>query len=75
MINIRYLVEIYVTSDLAFLVILLGKAFYLPKWCFKWKLYLKAWLEHKHKIGKDWTINNLRLVSESNSTGSAQLGV
>ena len=67
--------NLYVTGDLTFLVILLGKFFSSPKWCFKYKLHPKIWLEHGHKIGKDWTINTLRLVSESDSTGLARLGV
>ena len=33
------------------------------------------WLEYWHKIGEDWTINALILVSESNSTGLAGRGV
>ena len=57
------------------MVILLGKVFSSPKGYFKCKLYSKLWLEHGHNIGEDWTINTLRLVSESDSTGSARLGV
>ena len=66
--------NLYVTRDLAFLVILLGKAFPSPKWCFKCKLHLKVWLEHGHTIGEEWTIYTLRLISKSDSTGSARLG-
>ena len=57
------------------LVILLGKEFSSPKWCFKCKLNLKVWLEHGHKIGEDWTINDLRIVSESDCEGPARLDV
>ena len=67
--------NLYVTSDLAFLVILLGKAFSSPKRCFKYKSNPNVWLEHGHRIGEDWTINTLRLVSESNCTGPARFGV
>ena len=38
-------------------------------------MYPKVWLEHGHKIGEIWTINALRLVSESDSTGSVRLGI
>ena len=38
-------------------------------------MHPKVWLEHGHKIGEIWTINALRLVSESDSTGSIRLGV
>ena len=55
--------NIYVTGDLAFLAILLGKAFFSLKWCFKRKLYQKVWLEYGHKIGEGWTFNTLRFVS------------
>ena len=67
--------NIYVTSDLAFLVILLGKDFSSPKWCFKCKLQPNVWLEHGHKICEDWTLKALRLLSAFESTGIAWLGV
>ena len=57
------------------LVILLGKEFSSPKWCFKCKLNQKVWLEHGYKTGEDWTINDLRLLSQSDYTGPAWLGV
>ena len=60
---------------LYFIIILLGKEFSSPKWCFKYKLHPKVKLEREHKIGEDWTINGLRLVSESDSTGSIRLAV
>ena len=42
---------------------------------FKCKSYRKVQLEHGCKIDKSWTINTLRLVSESDSTGFARLSV
>ena len=66
--------NLYVTGDLAFLVILLGKEFSSPNFL-KGKLHPKVWLEHGHKIGEDWTINAFRLVLESDLTGSIRLGV
>ena len=45
------------------------------KWRFKCKLNPKVWLEHGHKIGEDWSINALRLVSESDCIGPARLVV
>ena len=55
--------NIYVTGDLAHSVT-------------KCKLYPKVWPEHGHNISQHWTINALRLVSESNSNGdSVRLGV
>ena len=67
--------NLYATGYLTFLVILLGKEFSTPKWCFKCKFNLKVWLEHERKIGQDCTINVLRLISESNCSGPARLGV
>ena len=67
--------NLYVSGDLTFLVILLGKEFSSPKWCFKCKLNTKVWLEHGHKIGEEWTINALRLLSESDRTEPSGLGV
>ena len=64
-----------VTGDLAFLVILLGKECSSSTWCFKCELYPKVCLKRGHKIGEDWTMNALILVSESNSTGLAGHGV
>ena len=55
--------------------ILLGKEFSSTKWCCKCKLNPKVWLEHEHKIGENWAMNALRLVSESDFTGSTRLGV
>ena len=52
--------NMHVTSDLAFLIILLGKAFPSPKWRFKYKLRSKVWLKHGHKIDEDCTINILK---------------
>ena len=66
-----YIDNIHVTGDLVCLLILFGKYLSSPKWCFKYKLHPKVWLEHGHKIGEDWTINILRFISESDSTGSA----
>ena len=66
--------DIYVTGDLAFFVILC-KECSSPKWCFKYKLHPKVWLKHGYKIGEDWTINTLRLVSESDLTDYVRLGV
>ena len=57
------------------MVILLGKEFSSTKWCCKCKLNPKVWLEHEHKIGENWAMNALRLVSESDFTGSTRLGV
>ena len=67
--------NISVTDDLAFLVILLGKAFSSPKRCMKCKSYIKIWLECGYKICDDWSIKTLKLIYESDSTGYTRLGV
>ena len=38
-------------------------------------MHPKVWLEHRHNIGEYWTIYALRLISESDFTGSTRLGV
>ena len=38
-------------------------------------MHPKVCLEHGHKIGEDWTINDLRSISESDSIESSRLGV
>ena len=48
-----YIDNLYITSDLSSLVMLLGEELSSPKWCFKCKLYPKVWLEHGHVIGED----------------------
>ena len=48
-----YIDNLYITGDLSFLVNLLGEELSSPKWCFKYKLYPKVWLEHGHVIGED----------------------
>ena len=67
--------NLYVTGDLAFLVILIGNEFSSSKWCFEYKRRPKVWLECGYVIGEDWTINTLILISISNSTSSTRLGV
>ena len=67
--------NIYVTDDLAFLVILLGKVFSSSKRCMKCKSYIKIWLECGYKICDDWSIKTLKLIYESDSTGYTRLGV
>ena len=67
--------NIYVTGNLTFSVILLSKKNASPKQCFKYKLHPKLWLDHRYKIGKDWTVKALRLISECDLTSSARLAV
>ena len=45
--------NLYVTGDLAFLVILIGNEFSSSKWCFEYKLHPKVWLECGYVIGED----------------------
>ena len=67
--------NVYVTYDFAFLVILIGKEFPSHKWCMKYELHPKVWLECGRKIGDDWFIKDLKLMSESDSAGSVRLCV
>ena len=43
--------NIYVTGDLAFLVILLGKEHSSPHWCIKCQLTSKDWKLYNHTLG------------------------
>ena len=67
--------DIYVIGDLDFLFILLGKAFYSPKYYLKYKLISKVWFEYGHMIDDEWIRKALGFLSESDSTGSAELDV
>ena len=61
-INNYAITNIYVTGDLAFLVIMLGKEHKYPKWCIKCTLHPKVWSEYGHINGDNWTIDALRLM-------------
>ena len=57
--------NIYVTGDLAFLVILLGKEHSSPHWCIKCQSTSKDWKLSNHTIGDEWSIENLKLMYQS----------
>ena len=53
--------NIYVTGDLAFLVILLGKEHSSPHWYIKCQSTSKYWKLSNHKIGDEWSIENIKI--------------
>ena len=57
--------NIYVTCDLAFLVILLGKEHSSPRWCIKCQSTFKNWKFSNHTIGDEWPIDNLKVMFKS----------
>ena len=57
--------NIYVTYDLAFLVILLGKNIHLLIGVSKCKLPSKYWKLSDHCMGNKWTIESLKLMLQS----------
>ena len=57
--------NIYVTGDLAFLVILLGKEYSSPHWCIKFKSPSKHWKLSNNSTGGEWTIETLKVMSQS----------
>ena len=48
--------NIYVTGDIACLVILLGKEYSSPPWCIKCKSPSKNWKLSDHSMIHEWTI-------------------
>ena len=52
--------NIYVTGDLTFLVILLGKEYSSHHWCIKCQSTSKDWKLSNHTIGDEWSIENLK---------------
>ena len=48
--------NIYITGDLAFLVILLGKEHSSSHWCIKFKSPSNHWKSSNHSMGDEWTI-------------------
>ena len=57
--------NIYVTGDLACLVILLGKEHSSPHWCIKCQSTSKDWKLSNHTIGDEWSIENLKIMCQS----------
>ena len=57
--------NIYVTGDLAFLVIVLGKEHSSPHWCIKCQSTSKYWKLSNHIIGDEWSIENLNIMFKS----------
>ena len=57
--------NIYVTGDLAFLVILLGKEHSSPHWYIKCKSPPIDWKLFNHTIYDEWSIENLKITFQS----------
>ena len=57
--------NVYVTGYLAFLVILLGKEHSSPHWCIKCKSPSKYWKLSNHSFDDEWTIETLKVMSQS----------
>ena len=57
--------NIYVTGDLAFLVILLGKEHSSLHWYIKCQSTSKHWKVSNHTIGDEWSIENLKTMYQS----------
>ena len=57
--------NVYVTGDLAFLVILLGKEHSTPHCCIRCKSDSKDWKLSNHTIGDEWSIENLKVMFQS----------
>ena len=57
--------NIYVTGDLVFLVILLGKEHSSLHWCIKCKSPSKHWKLSNHSMGDEWSIETLKVMSQS----------
>ena len=55
--------NIYVTDDLAFLFILLGKEHSSPHWRVKYKSPSKYWKLSNHSMGDECTIETLKVMS------------
>ena len=65
--------NIYITDDLACLVILLGKEHSSPHWCVKCRSPSKHWKLSNHSMGDEWTIENS--MSQSSRKNADSLGV
>ena len=57
--------NMYVTCDLEFLVILLGKEHSSPHWYIKCKSSSKYWNLSDHSMGNELTIETLNVLSQS----------
>ena len=56
--------NIYVTGDLAFSVMILGKEHSSPHWCIKCKSPSKYWKLSNHSMGDEWTVETLKIMSQ-----------
>ena len=56
---------IYVTSNLAILVILLGKEHSSSHWCIKYKSPAKHWKLLNYSMGDEWIIETLKAIFQS----------
>ena len=57
--------NIYVTGDLACLVILLGKEHSSPHWYIKYKSPSKYCKLSNHSMGNEWSIETFKVMSQS----------
>ena len=57
--------NIYVTGDLAFLVVLLGKEHSSPHWCIKCKSPSKYWKLSNNSMDDEWTIEMFKVMYQS----------
>ena len=67
--------NIYVTGDLVFLVIWLGKEYVSPYWWIKCKSPAKHWKLYIHTIGDEWSIENLKIFFQSGEKSTESLGI
>ena len=67
--------NIYVTGDIVFLVILLGKEYSSPHWWIKCKSPSKDWKLSNHTMGDEWSIKTLKVMFQSGKTNADSLGV
>ena len=67
--------NIYVTGDLVFLVILLGKEHSSPHWCIKCQSTSKYWKLSNHTTGDEWSIENIKIMFQSGKKDAESVGV
>ena len=66
--------NIYATSDLVFLVIILWKKHSPLHWCVKCKSPSKYSKLFNHSMGDEWTIETLKVIFQSGKKHSDSLG-
>ena len=67
--------NLWITGNLAYYVIMVGKEGSSGHWCYRCDLHKDTWKLHNHECGILWTNERLKAMADSGNTGAALKGV